>query len=317
MKTARKRVIIESVTPQIDGGRFAVRRAAGENVRVEADIFVDGTDKPAAELLHRERGETGWKTEPMLFLENDRWGACFSAREPGEREFTVEAWIDRFNTWKNEVEKKSASGLDISLELKEGAVLVREAAARACGADAKLLETKASDLERKQGENRNGVCAVDEELARLMSRYPDKRLKTGYHKILRVRVEKPLARFGAWYEMFPRSCSEKKGKHGTFQDCIDRLPYIASMGFDVLYLPPVHPIGKTNRKGRDNRESAGPGDPGSPWAIGSEDGGHRETHPELGTEKDFLRLVSEARNHGIEIALDIAFQCSPDHPTVR
>lgn len=317
MNETSKRVIVENVSPEIDCGRFPARRAIGEKVRVSADIFADGHDFLAADLLYRKTGAPKWNTKPMSLLVNDRWEAFFVVRELGEYEFSIQAWIDRFSTWKNGIEKKSAAGMDISLELKEGTLLVREASFRAKGLDVELLKNKASYFDSEKQMNENLSFTVDEELARLMSFYPDKRYKTEYARRLHICVESPLARFSAWYEMFPRSCSREPGRHGNFQDCIDRLPYIAGMGFDVLYLPPIHPIGKTNRKGRNNQIIAGPEDPGSPWAIGSEEGGHRSINPELGTLDDFKRLVSEAQKHGIGIALDIAFQCSPDHPYVK
>jgi starch synthase (maltosyl-transferring) len=317
MNETRKRVIIENVSPEIDCGRFPARRAIGEKVRVSADIFADGHDLLAADLLYRKTGAPKWNTKPMSLLVNDRWEAFFTTRELGAYEFSIQAWIDRFSTWKNGIEKKSAAGMDISLELKEGILLVREASFRAKGLDVELLKNKASYFDSEKQMNENLPFTVDEELTRLMSFYPDKHCKTEYARRLHIFVESPLARFSAWYEMFPRSCSREPGRHGNFQDCIDRLPYIAGMGFDVLYLPPIHPIGKTNRKGRNNQIIAGPEDPGSPWAIGSEEGGHRSINPELGTLEDFKRLVSEAQKHGIEIALDIAFQCSPDHPYVK
>jgi starch synthase (maltosyl-transferring) len=317
MKQTRKRVIIENVSPEIDCGRFPARRAIGEKVRVEADIFADGHDLLAAELFHRKTGDLEWNIKTMSLVVNDRWEASFLMRELGEYEFTIQAWVDRFKTWKSGIEKKSAAGINIFLELKEGKILVQEAALRAKGRDAELLKDKALNLDQQNQMNENIPFTVDEELTSLMALYPDKQCKTDYERCLRIRVERSRARFGAWYEMFPRSCSKEQGRHGTFQDCIDRLPYIAGMGFDVLYLPPIHPIGKTNRKGRNNQIIALSDDPGSPWAIGSEAGGHCSIHPALGTMEDFKRLISEAHKHGIEIALDIAFQCSPDHPYVK
>jgi starch synthase (maltosyl-transferring) len=313
----KKRVIIENVSPEIDCGRFPARRSLGEKGRVKADIFADGHDLLAAELFYRKKGVPDWNSKPMSLLVNDRWEAFFAMAELGEYEFTIEAWVDKFKTWKSGIEKKSAAGMNVSLELEEGIILVGEAVLRAEGKDAELLKDKALYLDSLKRLNGSRPFTVDEELIRLMSLYPDKQVKTEYGRRLLIRVERPKARFGTWYEMFPRSCSGEQGRHGTFQDCIDKLPYISGMGFDILYLPPVHPIGKTNRKGRNNQVTAGPEDPGSPWAIGSEKGGHRSIHPELGNLEDFKRLVSEAQKYGIEIAIDIAFQCSPDHPYVK
>ncbi len=317
MNELNKRVIIENVSPEIDGGRFAARRAIGEKVAVTADIFADGHDLLSAELFYRKTGSPQWETKPMTLTINDRWEAFFRVSQLGAYEFTVQAWIDRFKTWKNGIEKKSRAGLDISIELKEGILLIQEAGLRADTQDAGLLENKALYLGSEKWIKEGIPFTVDETLTRLMELYLDKRCKTEYPRCPRINVERPRARFSQWYEMFPRSCAKKPGQHGTFQDCIDRLPYISEMGFDVLYLPPIHPIGKTNRKGKNNQVTAGPDDPGSPWAIGSEEGGHRSIHPQLGTLEDFKRLISEARKHEIEIALDIAFQCSPDHPYVK
>ncbi len=316
MKEKRKRVLIENVVPEIDGGRFPARRAVGEKVGVQADIFSDGHDSLAARIFYRKEGAQ-WETVAMSLLANDRWEATFAVRELGVYEFTLEAWIDTFETWRSGTEKKSAAGLNVSVELTEGARLVEEAVSRADGKDADLLKIKAASLEAEVKSGGSSIFMVDDELARLMELYPDRRLKTEYGKVPKIRVETPRARFSAWYELFPRSSSQEPGRHGTFEDCIDRLPYIAEMGFDVLYLPPIHPIGKTNRKGRNNSVVAAPEDPGSPWAIGSEEGGHRSIDPLLGTLDDFKRLVSEARKLGIETAIDIAFQCSPDHPYVK
>jgi starch synthase (maltosyl-transferring) len=317
MNELRKRVIIENVSPEIDGGRFPARRAIGEKVVVTADIFADGHDLLAAELFYRKTGSPQWETKPMTLTINDRWEAFFRLSQLGAYEFTLQAWIDRFKTWKNGIEKKSRAGVDISIELKEGILLIQEAVFRADGQDADLLKNKALYLGSEKWIKEGIPFTVDETLTQLMSRYLDKRCKTEYPRCPQIHVERPRARFSQWYEMFPRSCAKKPGQHGTFQDCIDRLPYISEMGFDVLYLPPIHPIGKTNRKGKNNQVTPGPDDPGSPWAIGSEEGGHRSIHPQLGTLKDFKRLISEARKHEIEIALDIAFQCSPDHPYVK
>ncbi len=317
MKAIQKRVIIENVKPEVDGGRFPAKRAVGETVAVEADIFVDGHDALSARLLHRKAGEPEWRIQPMSFLVNDLWRASFTADELGHYEFTVVAWIDRFETWRNQLEKKAVAGQDVSVELMEGAGLVQSAADRAGGEDADRLKETADFLTSEAPLPERTRKALGRDLLRLMAASPDLSALTEYGKILPLRAEPVKALFSAWYEMFPRSCADDDpGRHGTFRDCIERLPYVADMGFDVLYLPPIHPIGRSHRKGRNNTTKPGPDDPGSPWAIGAGEGGHKAIHPELGTLEDFRELVSEAKKLDIDIAMDIAFQCSPDHPYV-
>jgi len=317
MQAQSKRVIIENVKPRIDGGRFPIRRAVGDAVRVEADIFADGHDLLSAELRYRKESDSEWQTLPMVLLVNDRWEATFNVTELGRYEYTVRAWVDRFRTWTDKLRKKYAAGQDVTVDLLEGAELTAAAATRAAGRDAARLEQIADFLRSRERMTDRVKTALNNELAGLMQRYPDRQLATEYDRALAVSTERLRARFSSWYELFPRSCTGEPGRHGTFADCIERLPYIAAMGFDVLYLPPIHPIGKTNRKGPNNSVNAGPNDPGSPWAIGSEAGGHTAIHPQLGTLEDFRSLVAAAQEHEIELALDIAFQCSPDHPYVK
>jgi starch synthase (maltosyl-transferring) len=251
----------------------------------------------------------------MRPLVNDRWRGAFQVDEVGRYYFTIQAWIDRFKSWREGVEKKIAAGQDVALDLLAGAQLVELGAARASGPHRLTLEQFAAEL-RKPGADA-AQRALDPELEALMEQFAERRFPTVYEKELAVIVDRPKARFSAWYEMFPRSCAPATGAHGTFKDCIDRLPYVASMGFDVLYLPPIHPIGRAFRKGKNNALTANPDDVGSPWAIGSEEGGHKAIHPQLGTLEDFKLLVKKAEEHGIETALDVAFQCTPDHPYVR
>ena len=311
----RRRVVIEAVYPEIDGGRFAAKRVAGERVVVEADIFADGHDAIAAVLLQRKDGDSKWRESIMRPLVNDRWRGAFQVTELGKYYFTIQAWIDRFKSWREGVEKKIAAGQDVALDLLAGAQLVVLGAARASGPHRLTLEQFAADL-RGPGADA-AQCALDPELEALMEQFVECPFPAVYEKELAVIVDRPKARFSAWYEMFPRSCAPAAGAHGTFKDCIARLPYVASMGFDVLYLPPVHPIGRAFRKGKNNALTATPDDVGSPWAIGAEEGGHKAIQPQLGTLEDFKLLVEKAREHGIETALDIAFQCTPDHPYVR
>jgi starch synthase (maltosyl-transferring) len=313
----RNRVIIEDVKPEIDSGRFPIKRTVSEKVIVEADVFTDGHDALSCVLLYRRDGESQWKEAPMDFLVNDRWRGEFAVAELGQYRYAVQAWVDHFTSWHQGLLKKFNAGQDVSMALLTGAELIEQASERAPGSDAKKLKEVAFALGSDQEISHRVQIALDEELAELMARYPDRELATLYDKELAVVVDRPKARFSAWYEMFPRSCVPKTGGHGTFKDCEARLSYIAAMGFDVLYFPPIHPIGRTHRKGKNNVLGAGLDDPGSPWAIGSAEGGHKDVHPQLGTMEDFRQLVAKAEKHGMEIAIDLAFQCTPDHPYVK
>jgi len=319
MPESIKRVIIEHVQPQIDSGRFAARRSLGERVRVSAAIFADGHDTLSARLLYRGPNETRWHARPMTLTGNDRWEAEFTVTEMGTYYYTLRAWIDRFATWSAKLAKKAAAGQAVGVELLEGADLLSAGADRVAENEAALLTRLARLLRAHDGSDEDRVKAVQEsDAAAVMADLEDTSSLLVYDKVLRLSVERTRARFSAWYELFPRSTAPEPGGHGTLRDCIARLPYIAGMGFDILYLPPIHPIGHTHRKGPNNQPVATEGDPGSPWAIGAaEQGGHTAIHPRLGTFEDFRELMSETRRHGLEIALDLAFQCSPDHPWVR
>ncbi|HEX9122022.1 MAG TPA: alpha-1,4-glucan--maltose-1-phosphate maltosyltransferase [Actinomycetota bacterium] len=311
----RRRVVIEGVWPEIDAGRFGIKRVVGEEVWVEADVFGDGHDHVSAVLLHRHERDPKWSETPMAFTGDDRWRVHFTVTELGTYRYTVLGWIDRFGTWRSGLGKKAEDGQDVAADLAIGAEMVRAAARRASGRDRERLRRAATTLRR--GAPEGVALAVGEQLARLMEAYPDRRFATTYERELIVTVDRERARFSSWYELFPRSTSAKPGRHGTLGDVIARLPYVEELGFDVLYLPPIHPIGRVHRKGRNNVETPQPADVGSPWAIGSEEGGHTDVHPELGTLDDFDRLVRAASARGLEVALDIAFQCAPDHPWVR
>ncbi|GIW48085.1 MAG: alpha-1,4-glucan:maltose-1-phosphate maltosyltransferase [Deltaproteobacteria bacterium] len=312
----RKRVVIENVKPEIDCGLFPIKRTVGEKVVVEADIFVDGHDSVSARLLYKKGNDEVWSEVPMIFIENDRWRGEFRVHEIGDYYYTVEGWVDHFKTWQKDIKKKFEAGQDIKVDVLVGIGYIEDALKRAKGDDKKRLVRIISSLKNSSPEE-VPLIAFSNELVELMDKYPDRSLSTRYEKNLRVVVDRERALFSAWYERFPRSCSSQPGRHGTFKDCEGILPEIARMGFDVLYLPPIHPIGKTNRKGKNNSPVAQPGDVGSPWAIGSEEGGHKSVHPQLGTIEDFVSLVNKAKEYNIEIALDLAFQCSPDHPYVR
>jgi starch synthase (maltosyl-transferring) len=310
-----QRVTIERVAPEIDFGSYPIKRTVGESIVVEADIFTDGHDALYGLLLVRSDGDENWAELPMEFIANDRWRASFIGTEIGRYFYTVQAWIDRFGSWRRDLDKKLAARQLEPVDFLIGAQLVEEASRRSSGVDAtKLREAAAALRAVKPGEDLSR--AIDPELVRLVNRYPDARFVTRYAKVLPVVVDRERARFSTWYEMFPRSCATTPDRHGTFKDCERRLPYIASMGFDVLYLPPIHPIGRSHRKGKNGALHADERDPGSPWAIGAKEGGHKSIDPELGTLADFQSLVKKAHAYNIEIALDLAYQCSPDHPYV-
>ena len=311
------RVIIEGVEPEIDGGRFPAKRTVGEEVVVGADIFADGHDVLAAALRYRHASSEEWAEAPLTALVNDRWTGSFRVTQLGRYEYSLLAWIDRFASWCKELSKKAGAGQDVASELLEGAELVRQTADRAGGADGDWLRLQADALARTADQAVRVQAALDPALLTVMARHADRATGLVYPKALPVRVDRERARFGTWYEMFPRSAASEPGRHGTFKDVEKRLPYVADMGFDVLYLPPVHPIGRAFRKGPNNSLTAGPDDPGSPWGIGGAEGGHKAVHPHLGTLADFDHLLARARDFGIEIALDVAFQCSPDHPYVK
>ncbi len=306
----QQRVIIENVQPEVDGGLYPAKRTVGERVDVTADIFCDGHDHLRAHLLFRKEGEEQWQTVEMQHEMNDVWSAAFTVTEKGYYNFTILAWIDHFDTWYDGFRKKSLANVDVSLELKEGAQYLRT-----------LSKKNKADLEETA---KKLEAPYDDAVAFVMSDAFAEIVHTNpviEHPAMpathwRVLVEHKKANFSTWYELFPRSAS-LDGKHGTFRDVIRLLPRIASMGFDVLYLPPIHPIGKVNRKGKNNNVNSEPGEPGSPWAIGSDEGGHKSIHPELGTLDDYKLLIQEAKKLNIDIALDIAFQCAPDHPYVK
>jgi len=313
----RQRVVIESISPLVDGGRFPAKRVAGDEVVVEADIFTDGHDRIGAVLLHRKEGAKSWTESPMLPLTNDRWRAGFVAKDLGRYRFTIKAWIDPFRTWRADFAKRVEAGQDVAVDLLIGAAIVEEAATSASGDDLRALgEWGALLADKALDSAARAETALGNDLLEAMERNPVRRFPVACDLEPAVVVEPVRARFSAWYEMFPRSASDRPGKHGTFRDVEKRLPYVAELGFDVLYLPPIHPIGTSFRKGPNNSLDAKPGDPGSPWAIGSREGGHKAIHPELGTMEDFRSLVAAARKRGIEIALDVALQASPDHPYV-
>ncbi len=330
-ENGRKRVVIEHVIPEIDGGRFPAKRVVGDAVLVKADIFGDGHDHVEARLLARGPGDREWTVTPMVPAGNDRWQASFEVNAPGTWEYTLAAGVDHIDTWADGLAKKLKAGQDVGLELQTGAVLLEQVAARARGKDAKTLKA-AAKLLRMNGDTLSGLesfgqadgeratlaaPALAPELLALSRFYPDTELETRYARILEVCVDRERARFSTWYELFPRSQGPDAHTHGTLRDVEAKLPYLQALGFDVLYMPPIHPIGREYRKGKNNSTTAEPGEVGSPWAIGAKEGGHTAILPELGGFDDFEHLRAAAGEHGMELALDIAFQCAPDHPWVQ
>jgi starch synthase (maltosyl-transferring) len=323
-----RRVIVERVRPEIDGGRFAIKRTVGERVDVSADVFADGHDVIAALLRDRRASAIAdWRESRMALVASgtDEWAASFDTTEMGWHEYEIVAWVDRFLTWRRDLSIKAAAGQDVALELLEGSLLVREAAARVVAGvaenparrrDAEWMLERADALSDSTSQAQRLEAALDEPLGALMVTYAD-RSRATRSPARRVWVDRERARFGAWYEMFPRSAGPDPDRSGTFGEAGALLPGIADLGFDIVYLPPIHPVGTSFRKGRNNAPAAEPSDPGSPWAIGSPDGGHTAVEPGLGTLDDFEAFRLEAARLGLEIALDLAWQCSPDHPWVR
>jgi len=311
MKNGKARVIIEDVQPMVDNGLYMAKRTVGERVDVSATIFGDGHDHIRAEVLYNKQGAKKWETVELNPTFNDRWSASFDVSETGIYEFTIHAWVDHFDTWYDGFKKKAAAKVDVKVELMEGALLLTELS--------KSNSTLLPHINKLEGTTRY-QAAIDFVLspafAEIVHANPLRAHETKLDSEIKIQVEYAKANFSAWYEFFPRSASLESGKHGTFQDCIRLLPRIAAMGFDVLYFPPIHPIGKVNRKGKNNNVRSVKGEPGSPWAIGSDEGGHKSILPALGTLDDFKKLVSEAKKLGIDLAMDIAFQCAPDHPYV-
>jgi starch synthase (maltosyl-transferring) len=312
----RVRAVIDAVRPAVDGGRFAVKRVAGEALEVEAHCFADGHDVLRARLLWREEDAREWQEVEMQPLGNDVWRAQFTPKEIGRYRYTVAAWVDAFATWRHDFARREDPA-DQALAALAGAYLAEEAAARAKGAEAQQLKDWAARLRAAKKTDEIRAASLDEVMAALAACHPDRSLEARWDVDMPLVVDRERARYSTWYELFPRSAAAEPGRHGTFKDVEKRLPYVAELGFDVLYLPPIHPVGRERRKGKNNAVVAAPDDVGSPWAIGATEGGHKAIHTQLGTHEDFRRLVKAAAQHGLEIALDIAYQCAPDHPYVK
>jgi starch synthase (maltosyl-transferring) len=324
------RPVIQAVRPLVDGGRRPAKAAVGDTVTVEADVMADGHDVLTCDVRYRHDDDLVWSSVSMQPLVNDRWRAGFAVRSMGQHRFLIEARVDPFLTWRRDLRARTEAGHDVAVELLVGAELVDAGAHRATAADRRVLSLAAADLWSAaqglagevseditawSGATTLGELVFSDQLAHLMRRSedPDQSVTS---EVFTVAVDREKARFSAWYEMFPRSASPEPLRHGTFADVRAKLPYVAHLGFDVLYLPPIHPIGRTGRKGRDGATNALEGDPGSPWAIGASEGGHTAVHPDLGTLEEFRDLVIAAAARGIEVAIDLAFQASPDHPWV-
>jgi starch synthase (maltosyl-transferring) len=315
-KDLQRTVIIENVAPTVDGGRYPVKREVGATVPVTADIFKDGHETLIAFVKYRRVRERDWRESPMRFIDNDRWGGNFTLDANDRYVFTIEALPEPFSSWLADLAKRTAAQQDVTSELLEGAALIRAAAERAPRADSRALREAVRRIEHASSQAGAVAAARDEQLALLMRSNVDRTHATWAEREFQVVADRERARFAAWYEFFPRS-GPTPGHHASFKDAEAQLERAAAMGFDVVYLPPIHPIGRSFRKGRNNSLVAAADDPGSPWAIGSEEGGHLAVHPELGTLDDFDRFVDSARRLGLEVALDFAIQCSPEHPYVR
>jgi len=329
-KEGRKRVIIEEVEPQIDCGRYPAKLVLGDEVVVTAAVFGDGHDHVSGRLLYRYGNDRKWRSKPLTELSNDLWTASFTVDRPGEWRYSIEAWVDHFDTWRSDLKKRIAAQPDpeapdpgmaaqnIPLALRSGALLLEQTAGRAGAEDAKLLQQIVISLRWLADQDAKLYeYPLAEEIIELAARYPDLTYSTRFERDLTIWVDRERARFSAWYELFPRSTSPDPTRHGTLKDVEALLPSIAAMGFNVLYLPPIHPIGTAFRKGPNNNIVAAEGDHGSPWAIGAAAGGHKAVLTELGNLADLEHLAKAATDHGMELAMDIAFQCSPDHPWVR
>ncbi len=311
MTKGKSRVIIENVQPTVDGGLYPAKRTLGERVDVTASIFGDGHDHIRASVLYKKKEASVWNEVVMQPTFNDDWVGTFYAEELGKYIFTIHAWIDHFDTWYDGLKKKVAAKIDVQLELKEGVIFLKELALKDSSLVSVTRKLEAADYPSALRE------VGSETFAKLVHNHPLKMHETILAAEFEVVVEHKKALFSTWYEFFPRSSSMLPGKHGTFLDCIRLLPRISAMGFDVLYFPPIHPIGKVNRKGKNNNVRAEKGEPGSPWAIGSDEGGHKSILPALGTLEDYKKLIAEAKKLNIDIGFDLAFQCAPDHPYVK
>ncbi|MFN4145268.1 MAG: alpha-1,4-glucan--maltose-1-phosphate maltosyltransferase [Runella sp.] len=312
----QSRVVVERVTPELDGGRFFIKAVPNEQIRVEADIFCDGHDKTAAHLLYKHQNDKKWSETPMRFVNNDRWAGVFEVEKQGFYDYTIEGWVDHLASWQHEIILKVRDAQHVNSELLVGASLLEKIVKQAAKEDKKAIQEAIKIFRNEKKYDEAVLLAISEMMRNWIETYPIRENATRYRE-LKVWVDRPKAGFSTWYSMFPRSAAKEQGKHGTFRDVIDLLPRFQRMGFDVLYLPPIHPIGMQFRKGKNNNVLCQPGEPGVPYGIGSELGGHDAIHPDLGTLEDFKALIAACHEHGMEIAMDLAIQCSPDHPWAK
>ena len=310
------RIIIENVLPQLDGGAFAIKRIVGQKVKVSASVFSDGHDVVQCAVKFKHQSDKKWQEIRMIASENDEWYAEFKVAKQGVYLYFVEGWVDYALNWQHGTERKIFDGQEVQSELLEGAEYVKEIQKLATQEEQNYLDTVIQFFTSKSDYDKGVKEAISLEITQLFKKYPSRFLANRSNE-LQVYVDRQKALFSTWYEFFPRSASQEEGKHGTFKDCETLLPRVAAMGFDTLYFPQIHPIGEVNRKGKNNATQAEPGDVGSPWGIGSQYGGHKTTHPELGTIDDFKSLVKKAKDLGIEVAMDYALQAAPDHPYVK
>jgi len=315
-------LVIEDVTPELNGGRWPIKRVVGDSIDVSADIFKEGHDVVCAQVLYRAADEPTWHESPMRQGDNDRWHGTFSVDRNARYVYSIQVFTDWYGSWRADLQKRIAAAQDVTSELMEGVRLVEQAAERATNREDKgrlraYAQRWRGFSNTPEGMREAAELAISAELADVMDRWPDRSDVTRYRREMEVIVDRPAARFGAWYEIFPRSQGTDPTRSATFKEAEARLPAIAAMGFDTLYMTPIHPIGHTKRKGPNNSLVAGPNDPGSPYATGSEAGGHDAIAPELGTLDDFLHFQKAAREHGLELAMDFAIQVSPDHPWVK
>jgi starch synthase (maltosyl-transferring) len=312
----QSRAFVGRVTPEIDGGRFASKAIINELIKVEADIIIDGHDKLAARLLFKHETDKNWSEVVMADIGNDRWIGRFITAKQGFYNFTVEAWVDHIASWQHEVDLKVRDGQHLVVEMMQGELFLNGMAKLAKGDDKKAIQAAAKAMRNKNHYDEAIQIVMSDQMNEWITKYPERKSAFRYHE-LKIYVDREKAGFSAWYSMFPRSAAREVGKHGTFKDVEALLPRISDMGFDVLYLPPVHPIGTTHRKGKNNILNADEGDAGVPYGIGSEEGGHTAIHSELGNLADFKHLIEECKKYDMEIAMDLAIQCSPDHPWVK
>ncbi len=303
--------------PQIDCGAYPIKREVGDTLDISAEIFRDGHDRLSAVILYRRKADSAWREAPMTEVNSGlaQWTGSIVLYDNASYLYTIEAWTDLFASWSGELEKKLAAGQNVELELLEGRELVEEALGRAKGDDRERLASIIQAFDADPATR--ATLLLGQDVKSVMSRWPSRETAVRHQPELEVFVDRVKARYAAWYEMFPRSQGQDPARSSTFRDCEARLPDIKRMGFDVLYFPPIHPIGRTFRKGKNNTLEAGPNDPGSPYAIGSDEGGHTAIHPDLGTVEDFRHLVQACHQNGMEVALDFAIQCSPDHPWIK